>query len=126
MTDEASHVPYRGSLPALKDLVAGHIPMMVQRLAPATGLIEGMRLRGARHLEPGPAIPRSPTSRRSTRPACRATNSVVAGYGGIGADAEADPRQAQRRDHCGAGDAQLREQILKYDSCRCRTAAWKS
>jgi tripartite-type tricarboxylate transporter receptor subunit TctC len=42
---KASHVPYRGSLPALNDLVAGHIPMMFSDLGPATGLIEGKRVR---------------------------------------------------------------------------------
>jgi len=42
---KASHVPYRGSLPALNDLVAGHIPMMFSDLGPATGLIEGERVR---------------------------------------------------------------------------------
>jgi tripartite-type tricarboxylate transporter receptor subunit TctC len=42
---QASHVPYRGSLPALNDLVAGHIPMMFSDLGPATGLIEGKRVR---------------------------------------------------------------------------------
>src|SRR5438477_8845558 len=42
---QASHVPYRGSLPALNDLVAGHIPMMFSDLGPATGLLEGKRVR---------------------------------------------------------------------------------
>jgi tripartite-type tricarboxylate transporter receptor subunit TctC len=42
---KASHVPYRGSLPALNDLVAGHIPMMFSDLGPATGLIEAKRVR---------------------------------------------------------------------------------
>jgi tripartite-type tricarboxylate transporter receptor subunit TctC len=42
---EASHVPYRGSLPALNDLVAGHIPMMFSDIGPATGLLEAKRIR---------------------------------------------------------------------------------
>src|SRR5438477_11327953 len=42
---KASHVPYRGSLPALNDLVAGHIPMMFSDLGPATGLLEAKRVR---------------------------------------------------------------------------------
>ena len=42
---KASHVPYRGSLPALNDLVAGHIPMMFSDLGPATGLLEDKRVR---------------------------------------------------------------------------------
>jgi len=42
---KASHVPYRGSLPALNDLVAGHIPMMFSDIGPATGLLEAKRVR---------------------------------------------------------------------------------
>jgi tripartite-type tricarboxylate transporter receptor subunit TctC len=42
---QASHVPYRGSLPALNDLVAGHIPMMFSDIGPATGLLEAKRVR---------------------------------------------------------------------------------
>lgn len=52
---KASHVPYRGSLPALNDLVAGHIPMMFSDIGPAQGLLEGKKVRplgistGVRH-----------------------------------------------------------------------------
>jgi tripartite-type tricarboxylate transporter receptor subunit TctC len=42
---KASHVPYRGSLPALNDLVAGHIPMTFSDLGPATGLLDAKRVR---------------------------------------------------------------------------------
>jgi tripartite-type tricarboxylate transporter receptor subunit TctC len=42
---QASHVPYRGSLPALNDLVAGHIPMMFSDIGPAAGLLEAHRVR---------------------------------------------------------------------------------
>jgi len=42
---KASHVPYRGSLPALNDLVAGHIPMMFSDIGPASGLLEAKRVR---------------------------------------------------------------------------------
>ena len=38
-------MPYRGSLPALNDLVAGHIPMMFSDFGPATGLLEAKRVR---------------------------------------------------------------------------------
>ena len=36
---QATHVPYRGSLPALNDVIAGHIPMMFVALGPATGAL---------------------------------------------------------------------------------------
>ncbi len=42
---EASHVPYRGSLPAVNDLVAGHIPMMFCDIGPAAGLLQAKRVR---------------------------------------------------------------------------------
>src|SRR5262249_57764451 len=38
---KASHVPYRGSLPALNDLVAGHIPMLFSDIGPAAGVLDG-------------------------------------------------------------------------------------
>ncbi len=41
----ASHVPYRGSLPALNDLVAGHIPMMFCDIGPAAGMLAAKRVR---------------------------------------------------------------------------------
>jgi len=42
---KASHVPYRGSLPALNDLVAGHIPMMFCDIGPAAGMLQAKRVR---------------------------------------------------------------------------------
>jgi len=42
---EASHVPYRGSLPALNDVVAGHVPMMFVDIGPATGALQAGTVR---------------------------------------------------------------------------------
>jgi tripartite-type tricarboxylate transporter receptor subunit TctC len=42
---EASHVPYRGSLPAVTDLAAGHIPMMFCDIGPAAGLLAAKKVR---------------------------------------------------------------------------------
>ncbi len=42
---KATHVPYRGSLPGLNDMVAGHIPMMFSDIGPATGLLEAKKVR---------------------------------------------------------------------------------
>ena len=41
----ATHVPYRGSLPALNDVIAGHIPMMFCDLAPAAGALAAGKVR---------------------------------------------------------------------------------
>jgi tripartite-type tricarboxylate transporter receptor subunit TctC len=38
-------VPYRGSLPAVTDLAAGHIPMMFCDIGPAEGLLQAKRIR---------------------------------------------------------------------------------
>jgi tripartite-type tricarboxylate transporter receptor subunit TctC len=40
-----SHVPYKGSLPALNDVVAGHIPLMFTDLGPALGMLQAQRIR---------------------------------------------------------------------------------
>jgi tripartite-type tricarboxylate transporter receptor subunit TctC len=42
---QATHVPYRGSLPALNDVVAGHVPMMFVDLGPATGALQAGQVR---------------------------------------------------------------------------------
>jgi len=42
---QMTHVPYRGSLPALNDLVAGHIQLMFSDMAPAQSLIQGGKIR---------------------------------------------------------------------------------
>ncbi len=42
---EAKHIQYRGSLPGLNDVVAGHVPMMFSDLAPALALIASGRVR---------------------------------------------------------------------------------
>jgi len=40
-----THVPYRGTLPALNDVVAGHIQLMFSDMAPAYPLIRGRKVR---------------------------------------------------------------------------------
>ncbi|HEY2138195.1 MAG TPA: tripartite tricarboxylate transporter substrate binding protein [Xanthobacteraceae bacterium] len=55
-----THVPYKGTLPALTDVVAGHIPLMFSDPAPALPLIEAGRLRalGVTTAERAAAAPR--------------------------------------------------------------------
>ena len=40
-----THVPYKGSLPALNDVLAGHIQLMFCDVPPAKGMIEGGKIR---------------------------------------------------------------------------------
>ena len=40
-----THVPYKGSVPALTDVVAGHIPLMFVDLAPAQPMIKEGKVR---------------------------------------------------------------------------------
>lgn len=42
---KATYVPYRGSLPALNDVVAGHVPMMFVDFGPATGALQAGQVR---------------------------------------------------------------------------------
>ena len=42
---QMSPVAYRGSLPALNDVVAGHVPLMFVDLGPSLGLIQGGKVR---------------------------------------------------------------------------------
>ena len=42
---QMTHVPYKGSLPALNDVVAGHIPLMFCDIPPASGMIATGKVR---------------------------------------------------------------------------------
>jgi tripartite-type tricarboxylate transporter receptor subunit TctC len=42
---EMTHVPYKGSLPALNDVVAGHVPLMFCDAPPSTGMIQTGKVR---------------------------------------------------------------------------------
>ncbi|MBX9845067.1 MAG: tripartite tricarboxylate transporter substrate binding protein [Xanthobacteraceae bacterium] len=57
-----SHVPYRGSAPALIDLVAGHIQILFTDLAPAIDLVRANKVRvlGITTAEPAAAAPDIP------------------------------------------------------------------
>jgi tripartite-type tricarboxylate transporter receptor subunit TctC len=57
-----THVPYRGTLPALNDLIAGHIQLLFSDLAPAYPLIQAGKLRalGVTTAQRAPAAPEFP------------------------------------------------------------------
>ena len=111
---KASHVPYRGSLPALNDLVAGHIPMMFSDLGPATGLMDAKRVRplGISTRTRHPAFPDIPPL----------SEAGVPGYEAVSWQALAAPAQTPRPilDKLNAeltavlAMPETKEQILKY------------
>ena len=111
---KASHVPYRGSLPALNDLVAGHIPMMFSDLGPATGLIEGkcVRVLGISTRTRHPSFPDIPPLGEAGVP----------GYEAVSWQAMAAPAQTPKPvlDKLNSeitavlAMPEVREQILKY------------
>jgi tripartite-type tricarboxylate transporter receptor subunit TctC len=58
-----SHVPYKGSAPALNDVVAGHIPLMFCDIPPAIGMLRAGKVRplGVTTGSRVPALPDVPT-----------------------------------------------------------------
>ncbi len=69
---EMTHVPYKGSLPALNDVVAGHVPLMFVDLGPALGMIRGGKVR---------AIGVSTATRLPTLPEVPPIGDTVPGFG---------------------------------------------
>ena len=57
-----THVPYKGTLPALNDVIAGHIQLMFSDLAPAYPLIQAGKVRalGVTTAQRAPAAPELP------------------------------------------------------------------
>ena len=68
---EMTHVPYKGSLPALNDVVAGHVPLMFVDLGPALGMIKAGKVR---------AIGVSTATRLSTLPDVPPIGDTVPGF----------------------------------------------
>ena len=96
-----THVPYKGTLPALNDVVAGHIELMFSDLAPAIPLIEGGKVRalGVTTARRAASAPGHSTTRRDRR--------RPASIGRPGsrwqclARRPGDCRETQRRGECG-------------------------
>lgn len=73
---EITHVPYRGSAPALNDVVAGNVQMMLDQIPSAIGQIQAGRVRalavtGARR---SPLLPNVPTMAEIGLPDAQATS----------------------------------------------------
>ena len=63
-----NHVPYRGMPPAVTDLVAGHIPLLITTMASASAPVRENRVRLLAYTAPGapPGSPPAPTVREAT------------------------------------------------------------
>ena len=89
-----THVPYKGSAPALTDLVAGHIQVLFTDLAPALELIRAGKVRvlGITTAEPRRGRAGNSAAREGRR--ARLRHRRLADDGGAGQDAAADPRRS--------------------------------
>jgi tripartite-type tricarboxylate transporter receptor subunit TctC len=67
---EMTHVPYKGSAPALSDLVGGHISMYFSSLPPAVALVKDGKLRAlaVTGLQRSPIFPELPTIAEAALP----------------------------------------------------------
>ena len=113
---EVTHVPYRGSAPALNDTVAGNVQFMLDQLPSAIGQIQGGRVRALATTGPRRTaqLPDVPTMREVGLPDAEATSwgAVMAPQGTPGAaiarmnavlrEALADPRIGERLVAAGA------------------------
>jgi tripartite-type tricarboxylate transporter receptor subunit TctC len=64
---DTRHIPYRGSVPAMLDVAAGHVAFMVVDLQPALQQIRDGKLRVCSASRRRNALPRRPTFQRSPR-----------------------------------------------------------
>ena len=62
------HVPYRGSTPAITDLIGGQVQVMFDVTPTAVPQIKGGRLRALGVIDGEARSPRCPTCRPSARP----------------------------------------------------------
>jgi tripartite-type tricarboxylate transporter receptor subunit TctC len=65
-----THVPYKGSAPALNDVVAGHIPLMFCDIPPVIGMLQAGKVRalGVTSFGRVPALPDVPTIAEAGQP----------------------------------------------------------
>jgi tripartite-type tricarboxylate transporter receptor subunit TctC len=134
---QITHVPYRGSAPALNDLVAGTVQMMLDQIPSAIGQIQGGRVRalavtGARR---SPLLPNVPTMAEIGLPDAQATSwgavmapggtpaPAIARFNGAIRDALAQQAVKDRLAAAGAeGVASTPEELATY--LRAESAKW--
>lgn len=105
-------VPYKGSLPALNDVAAGHVPLMMVDVAPALGIIQAgsVRALGVTTLQRFPTLPDVPPI-SDTVPGFNAAGwFMMAGHGAM-------PRAIAEKVHAEMdrflNEPETREQLVK-------------
>ncbi|TXJ10032.1 MAG: tripartite tricarboxylate transporter substrate binding protein, partial [Afipia sp.] len=85
---DAPHIPYKGSAPALNDLMGGHVQLMFDSMITTMPLVEGGKVRAlaVTGKKRSPAVPNIPTLAESGLPDYEAT-----GWTGIVAPAGTPP-----------------------------------
>ena len=108
-----THVPYKGTVPALNDVIAGHIQLMFSDIPPSAGVVDAGKVR---------ALGVSTKARLAAFPDMPPINEAgvpgfdVAGWFMMVAPAKtprADRRQAAHRDEERDRHARIKEQIAK-------------
>jgi tripartite-type tricarboxylate transporter receptor subunit TctC len=84
---EMTHIPYKGSLPALNDVIAGHVPLMFVDLGPSLGLIQAGKVR---------ALGVSTTTRLALLPDVPPIGDTVPGFGAASWQMVAAPAKTPR------------------------------
>ena len=84
---EMTHVPYKGSLPALNDVIAGHVPLMFVDLGPALPMIQAGKVR---------AIGVSTAARLASLPDVPPVGDTVPGFGAASWQMIAAPAKTPR------------------------------
>ena len=114
---EMTHVPYKGSAPALTDLIAGRVQLMIDNLPAAQPFAEASSIRpiAVSSAKRWPGFPDLPTIAEAGVPGYEASSWFT--HRRAGEDAEGDHRQAQRQRrqvpqdrgrHCAAAQARRR------------------
>jgi tripartite-type tricarboxylate transporter receptor subunit TctC len=126
-----THVPYRGVIPAMNDVVAGHIPMMVVGLAGSLGAIRSGLLRpiamtGAKRAAELPDVPTLAEKRhgRARHRALRQSGARRRDEGGVG---EADERKRGRaRATCRLNRSGISAGATRSGRSDCRSPSWST
>ena len=103
---DLTHIPYKGSGPALTDLLGGHVQVYFSSLPPAVGLVKEGKLRalGVTGLKRSASFPDVPTVAEQGLPGFRGRAALRDRR--TGWDTASDHRQAQRGAACSAGRSQ--------------------